>query len=205
MRAAQLKEKRQLLLDARIDTQAKLKSLQRMSNFVAFCAKRLVIARGKSQHAHCKMLKAVTFDDIVEARMAFAETGRSPQLANTMELADAIPQFYKIHVKAQPGPITVQCKVEQRQGKPGAALAGGAGASDLIIYLSTSTSDPSAADNEMKFVATNRSKFSFRFSPQNVAETSLIGKAAPKIPTTRSRSFKDPKDAKADAQQPFIF
>lgn len=130
-----------------------------MCNFIAFSAGRLVIARGKNQHGHCQLLKTITFEDIIDARITYQDTGRKPQLGNEIELSNAIPQFYKIAVKGWPGPLTFQCKVHHGHGN-------GSLANELVIYLSTSTSDPSETDNEMKFLSTNRERFMFKFTPE---------------------------------------
>lgn len=61
---------------SKIDTQEKLIKLRRFSNYVAFCAGRLIIAKGKNHHAHCLPLRATTYGEILDARINFEETGR---------------------------------------------------------------------------------------------------------------------------------
>lgn len=160
----QIQQSKEMQNVSKIDTQEKLRKLRRFANFVAFCAGRLIISRGKNQHGHCHPLRAVTFNEIIDARINFEETGRKTSLSNIVELTDAIPKFFKVAVRGQAGPLLFQCKLLDRDEGTGKEKLG----SDIVIYISTNTSDPSQTDYEMKFVSTNKKKFSFKFTPEEI-------------------------------------
>ena len=50
-------------------------------------------------------MRAITSNEIIDARINFEETGRKTQLSNIVELTDAVPKFFKVPVKGQAGPL----------------------------------------------------------------------------------------------------